>query len=80
MSDTWLTREAVADELAVSVRTLARYRREGLISGAVGPFGNDGRGHAINDPQLEMNAVRYHRDEVDRFKGAGVPTAKVEIS
>lgn len=68
MEKVWLTREEVADELEVSVRTLARYRRDGLISGAVGPFGNDGVGHTIDEPNLEMNAVRYHRSEVDRFK------------
>lgn len=67
----WLTREDVAEELAVSVRTLARYRRDGLISAAVGPFGSDGRGNTLNDPDLEMNAVRYHRSEVDRFKSVG---------
>lgn len=80
MKQTWLTREEVAEELAVSVRTLARYRREGLISGAVGPFGDDGCGHKLDDPNLEMNAVRYHRDEVDRFKVAGAPAVEVEIS
>ena len=64
----WLTREQVADELAISVRTLARYRRNGIISAAVGPFGTDGVGNTLNDPHLEMNAVRYHRSEVDRVK------------
>jgi hypothetical protein len=72
MTEVWMTREAVAEELDVSERTLARYRRDGLIAAAVGPFGDDSVGHKINDPELPMNAVRYHRDEVRRFKAAGL--------
>lgn len=66
----WLTREQVATALGMSVRTLNRYRRDGLIAAAVGPFGDDLCGHKIDEPTLSMNAVRYHVSEVERFKSS----------
>jgi predicted site-specific integrase-resolvase len=64
----WLTRHEVCARLGISIRTLNRARRAGKISAAVGPFGTDILGREVDDPDLALNAVSYHRDEVARYE------------